>query len=162
MPELIVPTTRLFHAWTSAHAEWGPGEHEDGFGLLPTDTIDNENGFAAWISRLSTESNLCTYRWIVDDERVLGGIALRHREGEFGHLGYGIRPSARRRGLATWALARMVAEAQSIGLDQVIAVCAADNLPSARTIEVNGGVLDAVVDTPLGLARRYVIQTAED
>ena len=77
-------------------------------------------------------------------------------------MGYGIRPSARRRGLATWALARMVAEAQSIGLDQVIAVCAADNLPSARTIEVNGGVLDAVVDTPLGLARRYVIQTAED
>ncbi|MEC3973871.1 hypothetical protein [Amycolatopsis sp. H20-H5] len=45
----------------------------------------------------------CTYRWIVEGDRVLGGIALRHGFDDFvprlGHVGYGIRPSARRRGL---------------------------------------------------------------
>jgi predicted acetyltransferase len=53
----------------------------------------------------------CRYWWIVEDGRVLGAIALRHELNErlmqLGHIGYGIQPSARRRGLATWALGRM-------------------------------------------------------
>ncbi|MFC5801932.1 hypothetical protein [Streptomyces formicae] len=52
----------------------------------------------------------CAYRWIVEDDRVDEGIALRHGlDGyvlQFGHIGYGIRPSSRRSGLATWALFR--------------------------------------------------------
>jgi predicted acetyltransferase len=50
----------------------------------------------------------CRYWWIVEDGRVLGAIALRHELNErliqLGHIGYGIQPSARWRGLATWAL----------------------------------------------------------
>jgi hypothetical protein len=30
MPELIPPTVRLHAGWLEAHAEWGPGQHEDG------------------------------------------------------------------------------------------------------------------------------------
>jgi hypothetical protein len=41
-----------------------------------------------------------------------------------GHIGLGIRPSARRRGLATWALGRMLDEARVLGLDRVLAACA--------------------------------------
>ena len=92
-----MPTVRLRAAWLDAHAEWGPGVHEDGFGLEPGDAVASATGFTAWPARLSGER--CTYRWIVDDGRVLGGIALRHGPGEdvarSCYLGYGIRTTAR-------------------------------------------------------------------
>ncbi|MGK3208557.1 hypothetical protein [Amycolatopsis sp. MEPSY49] len=31
-PLLVLPTARLRDARLAAHAEWGPGPHEDGFG----------------------------------------------------------------------------------------------------------------------------------
>ncbi|MBM0257145.1 GNAT family N-acetyltransferase [Micromonospora sp. 4G55] len=172
MPELIVPTVRLHAAWLEAHAEWGPGQHEDGFGLGPSDEVETPVGFAAWVARLTGEvdrtkatgtgSAGCTYRWIVESDRVLGGIALRHGDSDYvrwaGHLGYGIRPSARRRGLATWAVVRMLAEARMRGMDRLLVVCAVDNAASAKTIERCGGVFEGNQDTTFGPVRRYWIK----
>ncbi len=156
MVELIAPAVRLHGAWLEAHAEWGPGLHEDGFGLVPTDEVDSAGGFATWVARLAEER--ATFRWIVEGDRVLGGIALRHEYDDYvrwaGHLGFGIRPSARRRGLATWAIGRMLDEA---GMDRVLVVCATDNLASARTIERAGGVFEEIGDTLHGPVRRYWI-----
>jgi predicted acetyltransferase len=171
MPELIAPATRLHTAWLEAHAEWGPGQHEDGFGLGPSDEVDSPAGFAAWLTRLTNQSepaktidvgtHCCTYRWIVESDRVLGGIALRHGSDDYvlwaGHIGYGIRPSARRRGLATWALGQMLDEARVLGLDWVLAVCAVDNVASVKTIERCGGVFEGIRDTKFGPAQRYWI-----
>jgi len=166
MPELIGPTVRLHAAWLEAHEEWGPGVHEDGFGLEPGDEVESPSGFADWVTGLTGRERAgragCTYRWIVEDDRVLGGIALRHEPSPFGDIGYGIRPSARGRGLATWALGRMLDEARARGLDRLLLVCAAGNLASAATIERNGGVLEDVLDTELGLARRYRITLQPD
>ena len=104
----------------------------------------------------------CTFRWIVEDDRVLGAIALRHelndRPMQLGHIGYGIRPSARRRGLATWALGRMLGEARVLGLDWVLIACQAGNVASAKTIERQGGVLEDIRDTEHGPVRRYWIK----
>jgi predicted acetyltransferase len=167
MPELIAPTVRLHGAWLEAHAEWGQGPHEDGFGLRPSDEVHSPEGFAAWVARLAEQSDpartidvgrhRCTYRWIVEGDRVLGGIALRDGADDYvrwaGHLGYGIRPSARGRGLGTWALARMLDEARRLGLDRVLAVCAVDNAASVRTIERCGGIFEGVRD---GLRRYWI------
>lgn len=175
VPDLIAPTARLHTAWLQAHTEWGPGLHEDGFGLLASDEVDSPAGFAAWMARLADESNQakpvgtgkarCTYRWIVEGDRVLGGIALRHKFNDFvrraGHIGYGIRPSARRRGLATWALGRMLDEARVLGIDRMLVVCEADNLASAKTIERHGGVLEDLRDSEHGATRRYWIKIGE-
>ena len=143
-PELIAPTGRLRAAWLEAHGEWGPGVHEDGFGLLETDDVESPAGFEAWMVRLASEAGCCTYRWIVDGGQVLGGIALRHEShkgvARAGHIGFGIRPSARRRGLAAWALGRMLAEAKVLGMDRVLVICEAGNIASAKTIESQGGV----------------------
>jgi predicted acetyltransferase len=129
--------------------------------LAPTDDVESAAGFAAWLARLAEES--CAYRWIVEGDQVLGGIALRYGSGDFvkrmGHIGYGIRPSARKRGVATWALGGMLDEARVLGLDRVLIVCAADNVASAKTIERNGGVLEGIQETELGRARRYWITT---
>ncbi|MFE9694563.1 GNAT family N-acetyltransferase [Micromonospora sp. NPDC005806] len=173
MPDLIAPAVRLHAAWLEAHAEWGPGAHEDGFGLRASDEVGSPAGFAAWVARLADESDpakplaagrvRCTYRWIVEGDRVLGGIALRHELNDYllrigGHIGYGIRPSARRRGLATWALGRMLGEARALDLDRVLVTCEAGNVASAKTIERHGGVLEDVRDTELGTVRRYWIK----
>ncbi|MEV7585389.1 GNAT family N-acetyltransferase [Streptomyces erythrochromogenes] len=169
MLQLIEPMARLHCSWLEAHHEWGAGLHEDGFGLEGSDEVESPEGFAAWVARLADASGAksadaergCVYRWIVEGSRVEGGIALRYgltdHVRQFGHIGYGIRPSSRGRGVATWALGRMLEEARALGLDRVLLVCAVDNLASAGTIERNGGVLESVRDTPHGPARRYWI-----
>ncbi|MFJ5726312.1 GNAT family N-acetyltransferase [Streptomyces sp. NPDC093149] len=170
MPELIAPTVRLHVSWLEARAEWGPGQHEDGFGLSPSDEVDSAAGFAAWVRRLTdqpdaakaTDAMRCIYRWIVEGDRVLGGIALRYGSSDYvswaGNIGYGIKPSARRRGLASWAVGQLLDEARALGLDRVLAVCAVDNAASVKTIERCGGVFEGIRDTEFGPARRYWIK----
>ncbi|MCO8269375.1 GNAT family N-acetyltransferase [Actinoplanes sp. TRM 88003] len=171
MAELMLPTTRLHAAFLDCHDEWGPGLHEDGFGLGPGDDIRSPDGFAAWVGErvrfTHPAGTPCppqrhgTPRWIVEDGRVLGGIALRHWESDLGHIGYGVRASARRRGLASWALGLMLVEARTaLGLDRVLIPCLAGNVASARTIERNGGLLENIVETDHGPVRRYWITLA--
>ena len=169
MPELVLPTTRLHAAFLACRDERGPGLHEDGFGVAEGDDLDSPDGFATWVHdriRLTHPAGTpCpdekhgSPRWIVEDGQVLGGIALRHKfDDDLGHIGYGVRPSARRRGLASWALGEMLAEARAaLGLDRVLIPCLADNVASVRTIEGKGGVLEGIRDTEHGPVRRYWI-----
>ncbi|AKU15381.1 GNAT family N-acetyltransferase [Luteipulveratus mongoliensis] len=156
MLQLVAPRADLHVAWLEAHHEWGPGTHEDGFGVGPDDDVESAAGFADWVDRLVAQADPasaaamgkapCTCRWIVEDEKVVGGIALRHGLTEkvqrLGHIGYGIRPSARGRGLATWALGQMLTEAARLGESRVLLVCRSDNVASRKTIERLGGVLE--------------------
>lgn len=137
MLELVRPDVAWRAAWTEAHREWGPGLHEDGFGLALDDDPDTEAGFHAWVDRLGHDE--AETWWIVDDGTVLGGIALRStqdaRVRRDGHLGYGIRPSARGRGIAVWAVRRVLLHAAASGVDTVTAVCRQDNAGSVAVLE---------------------------
>jgi predicted acetyltransferase len=73
-----------------------------------------------------------------------------------GHIGYSVRPSRRREGHASRALALAVRRAAELGLDRVLVTCDDDNEGSRRTIEAAGGVHE---DTR-GVKRRYWIDTA--
>lgn len=172
MPQLIAPTARLHRQWLAARDEWGRGVHQDGSGLRPGDEVDTAEGFAAFVRKLLGESDPavppvpgrvhCTYWWIVDRDEMLGAIALRHElTGSLlesgGHIGYGVRPGARRRGLASWALAEVLAAARDMGMDRVLVTCDVDNEASRRTIERNGGVLEDIRDTSGRPVRRYWI-----
>ena len=92
---------------------------------------------------------------------MLGGIALRYGSDDYvrmaGHIGYGIRPQRAPRGLASWALGRILDEARAVGLDRALLVCAVDNLASASTIERCGGVLESISGSKFGPIRRYWI-----
>jgi predicted acetyltransferase len=93
-----------------------------------------------------------TYLWMVDDEpnrpsEVVGRISLRHSLTPWlrevgGHVGYAVRPSARRRGHATRALGLMLPVAAENGLDEVLVTCDVTNSASRAVIEANGGVLE--------------------
>ncbi|WP_034631427.1 GNAT family N-acetyltransferase [Cellulomonas cellasea] len=170
MPALIEPTTALHAPWLAAHEEWGPGLHEDGFGLTASDDVRSPAGFHAWVARLTSGSapagvagpgaTSSTYRWVVEGDQVLGGIALRTGPRDLvlrmGHIGFGIRPSARRRGVAAWALGQMLTEAASQGLDRVLLVCEVGNTASAATIQALGGALEDA-PRPDDHVRRYWI-----
>jgi len=162
VPDLVAPTTELHAAWLEAHREWGPGQHEDGFGLGLDDDVDTPDGFAAWVARMRVAPGSSLW-WIVEGDTVLGGIALRNpTNGEVpqhGHVGYGIRPSARGRGLATWALREILSRAA--GLDRVLICCEAGNVASASVIERVGGVLEDVRETPVGRMRRYWVDLTD-
>jgi predicted acetyltransferase len=71
-----------------------------------------------------------------------------------------VRPSARGRGVATWALREVLREATETGLDRVLLTCDVSNAASARVIERCGGVLEDIRDTWLGRSRRYWITLA--
>jgi predicted acetyltransferase len=172
MPELIAPTTRLQAAWVASRDEWGRGVHQDGAGLRPQDDNDSPEGVARWVRRHTDEEDTsippapdwvhCTYRWMVDGDRLLGAIALRHRLNELladvgGHIGYSVRPSERRKGLAGWALRLTLDEARKLGIDRVLITCRVTNVASARTIERAGGVFEDVRGPGDDQVRRYWI-----
>ncbi len=102
-----------------------------------------------------------TERWMVADGAYVGRISLRHTLTELlltwgGHIGYSVRPSARRRGHAGRALAMMLPTCAELGIDPVLVTCDTDNVGSRRMIEINGGVYE---DTREGKLR-YWIPTA--
>ncbi|MBM6402812.1 GNAT family N-acetyltransferase [Phycicoccus sp. CSK15P-2] len=106
----------------------------------------------------------CTFLWMVDDaapSTYLGSLAVRHRLTPFlleagGHVGYSVRPSARRRHVATDALRLALPVCAGLGIDRALVTCDDDNVGSARVIEANGGVLEDV----RGDKRRYWVTTA--
>ncbi len=173
MLQLIEPTARLRASWMKARQEWGPDAHQDGSGLRLAGTdLDSVAGFEEWVQRLRAQADRslpmpegsvhATHLWIVEDDTYLGAIDVRHYLNAFlleggGNIGYSVRPSARRRGHATWALAGVLPRARRLGLERVLLTCDDGNTPSARTIEANGGVLEDVRTTPIGVKRRYWI-----
>ncbi|HEX7352185.1 GNAT family N-acetyltransferase [Brachybacterium sp.] len=102
----------------------------------------------------------CTSRWIIDAEtdEMLGFLAIRHRLTpslleQGGHIGYSVRPAARRQGIASRALDLALVEAELLGIGPVLVTCDEDNLGSRRTIENAGGQLEDIRDGK----RRYWI-----
>ncbi len=172
MPQLLAPTADLHDAWLRSRDDWGRGTHQDGSGLRDEDDVDSADGFAEWVGRLQEQSDPgwvppsdrvpARYWWVVEDGEVLGAISLRYELNDFlaragGHIGYGVRPAARRRGLASWALGEVLLHARESGLARVLVTCEDANTASARTIERAGGVLQDVAETELGPTRRYWI-----
>jgi len=85
--------------------------------------------------------------WWVDGETFLGRITIRHRLTPHllevgGHIGYDVRPSARRRGHATEMLRQTLPIAHRMGIDPALITCDVDNIGSRTVIERNGGVLE--------------------
>ena len=137
----------------------------DDFAAL-VDDLRSETAGAGGFNHMVAHSTF----WLVDAEReILGVVNLRHRltqglRDHGGHIGYGVRPSARRRGVATRMLALTLGEARRLGLDRVLLTCDADNVGSRRTIERNGGVFESesapTTTSPdgHGVLRRYWIE----
>ncbi len=110
-----------------------------------------------------------TTRFFERDGALLGVINIRHRlnDGlrEFGgHIGYAVRPSARRQGVATALLAFGLDEVRRHQEPRALLTCDPTNVGSVKTIVAAGGVL---ADTTFSAAHqrdvsRYWIPLSKD
>ena len=81
------------------------------------------------------------------DNKLVGMINLRWNLNEWmlqngGHIGYGIRPTERRKGYNKISLYLCLLRAKEIGLDKVLLTASDNNLGSVKTIQALGGVLE--------------------
>ena len=171
MPVLIAPDVSYHSSWLEGSTEFG-GAHRDGGG--PEDwsleELKDAQPFRRFVDALVNDALPesprkpgyvpCTYLWIVEGDTFLGSLAIRHELNDFllnegGHIGYSVRPSARRRGHAAAALADALPIARELGIPRVLLTCDENNAGSRATIEKNGGVCE---DTRNG-KRRYWINT---
>ena len=101
--------------------------------------------------------------WDDDSARVVGVINLRHTLNDYlraygGHIGYGVHPACWNQGIATRMLTHALQYSDSLGLRELLLVCAVDNPASARVIEKNGGERLDTVDHEGELLYRYRIR----
>lgn len=92
--------------------------------------------------------------------QLVGRLSIRHTLNDFlfrigGHIGYGVLPDFRGRGVATSMLRQSLPVARGLGLSRVLLTCDDTNAASARVIEACGGELEnKVLDEASGLERR--------
>ena len=81
-----------------------------------------------------------------EDNRIVGALNIRWNYPKItnrfiGNIGYGIRPTERRKGYNKINLYLGLIEAEKIGLNIVKLVCETSNLGSTNTIKALGGIL---------------------
>lgn len=122
----------------------------------PFETLE---GFAKFIQMLDdcengiVDKRFCstTSFFVIDEnDRLIGAASLRHYltcEGfrTWGHIGYGVRPSERRKGCATMILRLMLEQAKAKRIYQVLIGVHDSNIGSWKTVEKCGGILENTV-----------------
>lgn len=172
MPEtaLALPDVRLHPSWAEALRDFG-ATYPNGSGVDPdAPPALDEAGCAAFVAErvryadpatpLPAGRVSCTSFWIVEDDAVVGFLAVRHELTEAlredgGHIGYSVRPAARGRGHAGRALRLGLGHAAALGIDRVLLTCDPANAASRRTIERAGGVLEGT----RGDRQRFWVET---
>lgn len=124
------------------------------------DEIDN---YEKWLEKMELMKNIETcpsdrcigreYFLIrASDEKIVGMINLRWNLNEWmlkygGHIGYGIRPTERRKGYNKINLYLCLLKAKEFGLKKVLLTANDNNLGSINTIKALGGVLENKIES---------------
>jgi predicted acetyltransferase len=101
----------------------------------------------------------------LDEERnvIVGALNIRHYLTEsllidVGHIGGGVRPSERKKGISTRMLALALEECKKLGIERVLMVCDKANIGSAKSIQKNGGILENELTIDGVIKQRYWIE----
>jgi len=164
--KLIKPTVEYEVEYLEMMTEWREAGEEFTPFVLGEDTSD----FGAMVKRfddfpkgIGIKEGFVPHTtfWLVrDDRKVLGAINIRHTLNDYlarvgGHIGYGIRPSQRRKGYATEMLRLALPEAKKLGIKRALISCEKNNVGSAKTIIKNGGVFESEVIDKGDVVQRY-------
>ena len=129
-----------------------------------TSGLDDEyENYEKWLEKLelmknieTCPSNRCIGReyFLIreSDNKLVGMINLRWNLNEWmltygGHIGYGIRPTERRKGYNKINLYLCLLKAKEFGLDKVLLTASDNNLGSNSTIKALGGILENKVES---------------
>ncbi len=166
---LVEPTQEYKREYLEMIAEWRNTKEKMVPFVLRSDPTDYET-FLMEMEDLKTGRNLTHLKvksstfWLVRSDRtVLGAVNVRHELSQRllevgGHIGYGIRPSERKKGYASRILALGLEEARKLGIRRVLVTCDKENTGSAKTIMKNGGVLESEADLDGIPIERYWIE----
>lgn len=139
--------------------------------LIPYSLDQKDMDFQTYINSLIDESlgkgipddwvPASTYFLVNNRGKIYGAINIRHRLTDYlriegGHIGYGIRPSARNQGYGSKILKFALEKAYEMGLKKVLVVCDKDNVFSARIIQKNGGKLDSGINKDNTVQRYWI------
>ena len=150
---LIKPTIELKNEYLDMINDWKVNNEKPNPGTLKLDTtnfpmmIEKLDGFTRGIGLDENHVKHSTY-WLVDNNRVIGAVNIRHRLNDYllkfdGHIGGGIRPSERSKGYATLMLSLSLDITKDMGMNKVLITCNKDNIASEKTIIKNGGVFES-------------------
>lgn len=113
------------------------------------------NNYQAWLEKLrqdrlvvANEERVPSETYFlerVEDHKIIGMVNIRLSLNERllkcgGHIGYGIRPSERRKGYNKINLYLALLRCQELGIEEVILDCNQVNLASSKTMEALGGI----------------------
>ena len=99
----------------------------------------------------------------VDRNIMVGAVNIRHYLNDSlllngGHIGDGVVPSERRKGIATAMIGLALEECKKLGIDRVLMVCDKNNVGSAKSIIHNGGILENEIVVDGITEQRYWIE----
>ncbi len=162
MPHLVRPTVAVHASWLESITEGGERPRwSDG---LDATALGDPDRFAAYVAAQSADADDTTPRprgfvptthlWYVEGHDYLGRLSIRHELTVWlrdygGHVGYDVRPSARRRGHATAMLREALPWCRDLGIDPVLVTCDTDNIASRKVIERAGGRFENELDGKL-------------
>lgn len=166
---LVEPSMKYQESYLQMLAEWEKaGEKMVPF-VLRMDTSDFESmleelaGFSNGIGIDEGFVPHTTY-WLANKhDDIVGTVNIRHHLNEKllqigGNIGYGVRPSERRKGYASAMLRLALEKTKEMGMKKVLVTCNKDNIPSAKTIINNGGQLESEFEEAHGnIVQRYWI-----
>jgi predicted acetyltransferase len=168
--KLVEPTMAMEQAYWDYVMEWQTFHEE----IVPYSTRPLGRDYKTWLidTEAATEEETCpsnfvpanTYFFINDQERILGAVNIRHRLNDQllicgGHVGYGVRPSERKKGYAKMMLALSVRKCADLNIKEILLTCTKGNDGSARVIIANGGVLkDELQQKDNKVTQRYYIK----
>lgn len=148
--------------------EWlATGEHIVPYAIAKNDYRDFENYLEKIeVSKPKEGKVPDSVFFCLDVERniFVGAVNIRHYLNDYlllhgGHIGDGVRPSERRKGVATKMIGLALEECRKLGIERVLMVCDKDNIGSAKSIINNGGVLENEITDDEGvIEQRYWIE----
>lgn len=101
----------------------------------------------------------------LDESRdiFVGAVNIRHYLNDSlllngGHIGDGVRPSERRKGIATAMIGLALGKCRELGINRVLMVCDRENIASAKSIQNNGGILENEIIVDGVIEQRYWIE----
>lgn len=167
---LLTPTTDLQEEYLDFYNEW----KDSGETMIPWVITKDPSNFPAMVQELLDAHNGInlpdswvpdsTYWLVTDHNRIVGAVNIRHSLTEHlfnagGHIGYGIRPSERRKGYATKLLALSLEKAKQLNITKALIVCDEVNTASEKTILHNGGLRDEdFIEEDGNVVRRFWIE----
>ncbi len=120
-----------------------------------SELFDKIESYEEWLESvtLNTKPETVNPNWVITDtffawdtesDKIIGIIDLRHSLNDFlknfGHCGYSVSPTERKKGYATEMLRQLLLIARESGMSELNLSVERDNIASIKTITKNGGL----------------------